>query len=95
MEECRRLNSEAWKITPNRMLRHRAFGQAARMAFSFAGVMDIDEYHRWQEMKDITPKPVALEVPDDIPDGEEVASEAESPQDAPITNPAVYLARLD
>ncbi len=48
MAECAR-QSEAWKLTPSRMLRHRAFGQCARIAFSFAGVMDHDEYERWQE----------------------------------------------
>ncbi len=48
MAECVR-PSEAWKLTPSRMLRHRAFGQCARVAFSFAGVMDHDEFERWQE----------------------------------------------
>jgi hypothetical protein len=48
LSECRR-DSEAWKLTPSRMLRHRAFGQCARIAFSFAGIMDEDEYARWQE----------------------------------------------
>jgi hypothetical protein len=48
MRECAR-RSEAWTLTPSRMLRHRAFGQCARIAFSFAGVMDIEEYSRWQE----------------------------------------------
>ncbi len=48
MAECIR-PSEAWRLTPSRMLRHRAFGQCARVAFSFAGIMDQDEYARWQE----------------------------------------------
>jgi len=48
MAECVR-PSQAWKLTPSRMLRHRAFGQCARVAFSFAGVMDHDEFERWQE----------------------------------------------
>jgi phage recombination protein Bet len=48
MVECRRA-SEAWKLTPERMLRHRAFGQCARLAFSFVGLMDDDEFARWQE----------------------------------------------
>ncbi len=48
MHECKR-QSEAWKLTPSRMLRHRAFGQCARVAFSFAGIMDQEEYARWEE----------------------------------------------
>ena len=99
MEECKRPNSEAWKLTPSRMLRHRAFGQCARIAFSFVGVMDTDEFQRWQEMKDVTPKQV-LDVPDAIDEeeaeatGETSVSEAESSQDAPFPDPAKYLSHL-
>ena len=94
MVECRRPNSEAWKLTPSRMLRHRAFGQCARIAFSFVGVMDEDEYARWQEMKDITPKAPALAVPDLPDDATPTISEAESNQDAPIVNEPLYLEQL-
>lgn len=48
LSECKR-ESMPWKLTPTRMLRHRAFGQCARVAFSFAGVQDADEFERWQE----------------------------------------------
>lgn len=48
MSECVR-SSEAWKLTPSRMLRHRAFGQCARVAFSIGGIMDADEFARWNE----------------------------------------------
>lgn len=58
MDECKR-GSEAWKLTPTRMLRHRAFGQCARLAFSFAGVMDHDEFERWQENDRPAPRPLA------------------------------------
>lgn len=103
MEECKRLPAQgkgpnAWVMTPSRMLRHRALMQAARYAVGFGGVMDLDEFERWQEeMKDITPKPAALAVPDDIPDesAAETASEAESDQDNPITNVSLYLERLE
>lgn len=47
--ECYRDNSTAWKLTPLRMLRHRAFGQCCRIAFGLAGVMEYDEFLRWQE----------------------------------------------
>jgi phage recombination protein Bet len=55
MHECRR-QSEAWKLTPSRMLRHRAFGQCARVAFSFAGIMDQDEFARWEEHENPPPR---------------------------------------
>jgi hypothetical protein len=47
--ECFRANSSAWQLTPMRLLRHRAFGQCCRTAFGFAGVMEYDEFLRWQE----------------------------------------------
>ena len=54
MAECQR-PSEAWRLTPSRMLRHRAFGQCARIAFAFAGVMDQDEFGKWQEESEPPP----------------------------------------
>lgn len=50
MAECKR-ESMAWKLTPVRMLRHRAFGQCCRVAFGLAGVMEMDEFLRWQEQE--------------------------------------------
>lgn len=102
MEECKRPTSEAWKLTPSRMLRHRAFGQCARIAFSFVGVMDEDEYQRWQELKDITPRKQVLDVPDAIDEeeaeaeavGDAVVTEAEASQDAPFPDPQKYLGHL-
>jgi|CXWL01.1.fsa_nt_gi hypothetical protein len=38
--------SEPWKKFPHRMLRHKAFIQAARLAFSFSGIYDPDEVAR-------------------------------------------------
>lgn len=103
MAECARLPAQgkgpnAWSLTPSRMLRHRALIQGTRYAIGFGGVMDLDEFERWQEMKDITPKPAALAVPDDIPDEAEPAaavSEAEAPQDEPIANEPAYLEMLE
>lgn len=40
--ECFR-PTEPWKGMPNRMLRHKAFMQAARIAFSLSGLFDEDE----------------------------------------------------
>lgn len=56
LEECSRHGGPVWKTHPHRMLRHRAFTQAARYAFGFAGLMDHDEFEQWQGMKDITPR---------------------------------------
>lgn len=42
LDECQR-SSEPWQKTPRRMLRHRAFIQAARLAFGFGGLTDEDE----------------------------------------------------
>lgn len=74
----------AWSMTPSRMLRHRALMQATRYAIGFAGVMDQDEFERWQEMRNITPaaEVPALDLPD-IPDVTDLPTEAEANQDEP------------
>ena len=43
--ECRR-QTEPWKQWPARMLRHKAFIQCARIAFSLSGIYDQDEAER-------------------------------------------------
>ena len=42
LDECYR-NTSPWNSHPKRMLRHKAFIQAARLAFGFAGIYDKDE----------------------------------------------------
>jgi phage recombination protein Bet len=42
LDECRR-NTAPWNDMPRRMLRHKAFMQAARLAFGLAGLYDPDE----------------------------------------------------
>jgi phage recombination protein Bet len=42
LDECKR-NSDAWRNMPRRMLRHRAFIQAARLAFGFSSLKDEDD----------------------------------------------------
>lgn len=44
-QECKR-NTEPWNTHPRRMLRHKAFIQAARMAFGITGIYDPDEAER-------------------------------------------------
>jgi phage recombination protein Bet len=63
MSECAR-NSEPWKKWPARMLRHKAFIQAARAAFGFAGIYDPDEGERIQEA-DV----IAVKGPDETEKG--------------------------
>jgi phage recombination protein Bet len=56
MAECSRPTAP-WKSHPKRMLRHKALIQAARIAFSFAGIFDQDEAERIVEAEviDVTP----------------------------------------
>ena len=70
--ECKR-NTGPWQSHPQRMLRHKAFIQAARLAFGFAGVYDQDEGERIiegslaaaepQRGKPATQEPKAIEAP--------------------------------
>lgn len=57
MAECKR-PTEPWKQWPRRMLRHKAMIQAARYAFSFAGIVDPDEAERIAAdlAHDVTPR---------------------------------------
>jgi phage recombination protein Bet len=50
LKECDR-GTEPWKRWPKRMLRHKALIQCARLAFSFSGIVDQDEYEREIEAK--------------------------------------------
>lgn len=57
MAECKR-PTDPWNTHPKRMLRHKAMIQAARIAFSFAGIYDPDEGERVlaaENAIDITP----------------------------------------
>lgn len=45
MVECHR-DTDTWRKWPRRMLRHKAAIQAARYAFGFAGIYDLDEAER-------------------------------------------------
>lgn len=60
--ECYR-NTEPWNQMPGRMLRHKAFKEAARLAFGFAGITDEDE------ARDMGDRPIVLErVADNVVD---------------------------
>lgn len=72
LKENFRPNSDNWKTRPERMLRHRALAQAIRIAFGFAGVMEEDEYQKWEETtKKVNVGGTPLDVvADDIPAAE-------------------------
>lgn len=56
IDECYR-ETPAWKKSPRRMVRHRAFMQCARLAFGFAGLHDDDEAQRIVEITNERPEP--------------------------------------
>lgn len=51
LKECIR-DTGPWKSHPNRMLRHKAIIQCARVAYGFAGIYDPDEAERFGETGD-------------------------------------------
>jgi len=66
LSECRR-NTDPWRTSPRRMLRHKAMIQCARYAFGFAGIYDPDEAERIVaaqdvEVADAAQKPTLAEV---------------------------------
>jgi len=66
LAECRR-NTDPWRTSPRRMLRHKAMIQCARYAFGFAGIYDPDEAERIVaaqdvEVADAAQKPTLAEV---------------------------------
>jgi phage recombination protein Bet len=63
MAECVVASSEPWKKWPARMLRHKAAIQCARYAFGFSGIVEEDEFHRAESIKDITPPPAPKTAP--------------------------------
>src|SRR3990167_10375136 len=88
LAECRR-DTRPWGSHPQRMLRHKAFVQAARLAFGFVGVFDEDEAQRIVE-RDITSETTVERVP--LRDQVKRRSEVVPPKaDVPV--PAEYRLR--
>jgi len=52
LAECKR-NTDPWRTSPRRMLRHKAMIQCARYAFGFAGIYDDDEAERIVAAQDV------------------------------------------
>lgn len=68
LSECHR-DTEPWNGWPSRMLRHKAFIQAARYAFSLSGVMDDDEAERMIDAEVEAPRQrPALPAPRELQD---------------------------
>lgn len=66
LAECKR-NTDPWRTSPRRMLRHKAMIQCARYAFGFAGIYDPDEAERIiaaqdVEVADAAQKPTLADV---------------------------------
>jgi phage recombination protein Bet len=74
MSECRR-STDTWKQWPARMLRHKAAIQAARYAFSFAGIMEPDEAERMNDPQVVAHVPPADVVGDERLDRHNAALE--------------------
>jgi len=68
LAECQKTGngSDVWKKWPSRMLRHKAYIQAARMAFGISEVVDPDEADRIKQAepveRDITPEKPAFSL---------------------------------
>lgn len=68
-------NTEPWRNSPHRMLRHRAVIQAIRMAFSFAGIYEPDEGERIVEAE-ASQASAANEAMQSLLDGDAIPAEA-------------------
>ena len=80
LEECSR-GTEPWTKMPRRMLRHRAFIQAARLAFGLSGLVDEEEAPDVQVMRSRPIKaeivePLKIEVGNTPPDTERELADA-------------------
>ena len=76
LSECKR-NTDPWKME-NRMLRHKALIQAARVAFGFSGVHDEDEANDIANrgMRNVTPAtPDFIKLETDTPEAPTAESE--------------------
>jgi len=85
LAECKR-NTDPWRTSPRRMLRHKAMIQCARYAFGFAGIYDPDEAERIVAAQDVeaddaAQKPTLAEVVAAKTKELEPATESTPPED--------------
>ena len=93
MAECKR-NTGPWNQMPNRMLRHKAFMQAARYAFGLSGIYDEDEARdivHYSQAADPARIAMPTEVPAQIVDATPAAQDDQEAQPAPA---ATHLDRI-
>ena len=91
LSECKR-NTNPWQTHPQRMLRHKALIQCARIAFGFGGIYDQDEAERIREAIDVTPRtmkpqtaaPRAIEHAQSEPEPAPEADQASGPAELPL-----------
>ena len=102
LDECSR-GTEPWTKMPRRMLRHRAFIQAARLAFGLSGLVDEDEA---PDVQVVRSRPIRADVGDGVkvqvippPDTpKELADAGLAPVEREITPQdrlAIYLADFE
>jgi phage recombination protein Bet len=102
LDECSR-GTEPWTKMPRRMLRHRAFIQAARLAFGLSGLVDEDEA---PDVQVVRSRPIRADVDDGVkvqvippPDTpKELADAGLAPVEREITPQdrlAIYLADFE
>ncbi len=65
LAECTR-NVKPWQQWPFRMLRHKAFIQAARLAFGLSGIVDPDEANRIEGAEIVDAEVVSSEAVDEL-----------------------------
>lgn len=78
-DECYR-ETDPWKKSPKRMLRHKAIIQCARVAFGFGGIHDEDEGK-------VIANAEYTEVKETIPMPEEIQAQAETKESGPVMTP--------
>jgi len=92
LDECKR-NTDPWKME-HRMLRHKAFCQAVRIAFGFSGIYDEDEADRVNNAQDVTPqKPLSFDVAPTLE--EPAATNQEQPEETPLQTFILFLNEQD
>jgi phage recombination protein Bet len=99
MSECRR-PSETWNQWPARMLRHKALIQCARYAFGLAGIVDPDEFERFNDDGATVRKTTSAKYLKKGPYPEDVVKESDmaAPKKVPLStqpNPTTDVATAE
>ena len=100
LAECQR-NTDPWRTSPNRMLRHRAMIQAARLTFGLSGAFD--EGHQLEDLPvevDMEPlrqqvAPPTKRTPPPAPNGKKEEPVKHDPETGEIFDGEAFLTDLD